>query len=185
MNQESDFINLCNLTTSVLGLRKGSLAYKSRKQELQVARMIASVIARSEYDTHQTVIAKVINRHRSLIYHYEKKHSLNYASFPKYRDIFNKVHNSFTIIEESKKIIEESKKIIEDSKKVFTSIYKLREHLRKNNVIESNKHQVIVRLVSGKIGLDVKLSYRDFSKQLELIKEALNGYKYDSQIITL
>tara|TARA_R110001606_G_scaffold196433_1_gene344019 strand:+ start:133 stop:669 length:537 start_codon:yes stop_codon:yes gene_type:complete len=178
MTQEDNFKNLCNLTTSVLGLRKGSLAYKSRKQELQVARMIASVIARSEYDTHQTVIAKVINRNRSLIYHYEKKHSQNYASFPKYRDIFNKVHNSFTIIEESKKIKE-------DSKKVFTSIYKLREHLRKNNVIESNKHQVTVRLVSGKIGLDVKLSYRDFTKQLELIKEALNGYKFKHQIITL
>ena len=178
MTQEDNFQNLCNLTTSVLGLRKGSLAYKSRKQELQVARSIASVIARKEYKIPHSTIAKVINRDRSLIYHYEKKHSKNYASFPKYRDIFNKVHNSFTIIEESKKIIEESKKF-------FTSIYKLREHLRKNNVIESNKHQVIVRLVSGKIGLDVKLSYRDFSKQLELIKEALNGYKYDSQIITL
>ena len=171
MNQESDFKNLCNLTTNVLGLRKGSLALKSRKQEFQVARMIASIIARSEYKTNRSVIAKVINRDRSLIYHYEKKHSINYASFPKYRDIFNKVHNSFTTIE--------------DSKKVFTSIFKLREHLRKNNVLDSNKHQVIVRLVSGKVGLDVKLSYRDFSKQLELIKESLNGYKYDSQIITV
>ncbi len=171
MNQESDFKNLCNLTTNVLGLRKGSLALKSRKQEFQVARMIASIIARSEYKTNRSVIAKVINRDRSLIYHYEKKHSINYASFPKYRDIFNKVHNSFTTIE--------------DSKKVFTSIFKLREHLRINNVIDSNKHQVIVRIVSGKIGLDVKLSYRDFSKQLELIKESLNGYKYDAQIITV
>jgi len=171
MNQESDFKNLCNLTTNVLGLRKGSLALKSRKQEFQVARMIASIIARSEYDTNRSIIAKVINRNRSLIYHYEKKHSINYASFPKYREIFNKVHNSFTTIE--------------NSKKVFNSIFKLREHLRKNNVLDSNKHQVIVRLVSGKVGLDVKLSYRDFSKQLELIKESLNGYKYDSQIITV
>ena len=171
MNQELDFKNLCNLTTSVLGLRKGSLALKSRKQELQVARMIASIIARTEYDTSRSIIAKVINRDRSLIYHYEKKHNVNYASFPKYRDIFNKIHNAFITIEESKK--------------TFNSIFKLRDHLRANNVVDSNKHQTIVRIKCGKVGLDVKLSYRDFSKQLEYIKEALNGYSYDLQIITV
>ena len=171
MTQESDFNKLCNLTTSVLGLRKGSLAFKSRKLDLQQARMIASIIARSEYKTNRSIIAKVLNRNRTLIYHYEKKHNANYASFPKYRDIFNKVHNSFTTIEESKK--------------TFKSIFKLREHLRANNVIDSKKHQVTVRILSGKVGLDVKLSYRDFSKQLELIKESLNSYKYNSQIITI
>ena len=65
MNQESDFKNLCNLTTSVLGLRKGSLAFKSRKLDLQQARMIASIIARSEYDTNRSIIAKVLNRNRT------------------------------------------------------------------------------------------------------------------------
>ena len=171
MNQESDFKNLCNLTTAVLGLRKGSLAFKSRRLELQQARMIASMIARTEYNTKRSIIAKVINRDRTLIYHYEKIHSSNYASFPKYREIFNKVHNAFTTIE--------------DSKKTFKSIYKFRNHLRNNNVIDSNKHQVIVKLTSGKVGVDVRLSYRDFSKQLELIKEALNTYKYESEIITI
>ena len=171
MTQEDNFKNLCNLTTSLLGLRKGSLAYKSRRQELQVARSIASVIARKEYEIPHSTIAKVINRDRSLIYHYEKKHNVNYASFPKYRDIFNKIHNAFITIEESKK--------------TFNSIFKLRDHLRANNVIDSNKHQTIVRIKCGKVGLDVKLSYRDFSKQLELIKEALNGYSYELQIITI
>ena len=171
MTQEDNFKNLCNLTTTVLGLRKGSLALKSRKQEFQVARMIASIIARSEYDINRSIIAKVINRNRTLIYHYEKKHNVNYASFPKYRDIFNKIHNAFITIEESKK--------------TFNSIFKLRDHLRANNVIDSNKHQTIVRIKCGKVGLDVKLSYRDFSKQLEYIKEALNGYSYDLQIIAV
>ena len=48
MTQKDNFKQICNLTTNVLGLRKGSLAYKSRRQELQIARMIAGVIARKE-----------------------------------------------------------------------------------------------------------------------------------------
>ena len=40
MTEEYNFKNLCDLTTSVLGLPKGSLALKSRKRELQVARAI-------------------------------------------------------------------------------------------------------------------------------------------------
>jgi len=103
MTQEDNFKNLCNLTTSLLGLRKGSLAYKSRRQELQVARSIASVIARKEYEIPHSTIAKVINRDRTLIYHYEKNHKHNYSTFPKYRDIFNKVFNAFNLLKILKK----------------------------------------------------------------------------------
>ena len=47
MTAKDNFIHICNLTTSVMGLRKGSLAYKSRKQEVQIPRMVAAVIGRS------------------------------------------------------------------------------------------------------------------------------------------
>ena len=62
MTEEYNFKNLCDLTTSVLGLPKGSLALKSRKRPLQVARAIAGYIARSEEDIHRAVIGNGLNR---------------------------------------------------------------------------------------------------------------------------
>ena len=171
MTLEDNFKNLCNLTTSLLGLRKGSLAYKSRKQDLQVARSIASVIARIEYEVPHSTIAKVINRNRTLIYHYEKNHKHNYATFPKYRDTFNKVFNAFTTIE--------------DSKKSFFDLQQLKNYLRKNEVFNSEKHQVIIRIKSGEVGTDIKVSYRDFYNQLENVKLALQNFKYEIEIITI
>jgi len=171
MTKEDNFKNLCNLTTSLLGLRKGSLSYKSRKQELQVARSIASVIARIEYKIPHSTIAKVINRDRTLIYHYEKNHKNNYSTFPKYRDIFNKVFNAF--------------QSIEDSKKSFFDLQQLKDYLRKNEVFNSEKHQVTIRITSGKVGTDIKVSYRDFYNQLENVTLALQNFKYKTEIITL
>jgi hypothetical protein len=171
MTQEDNFKNLCNLTTSLLGLRKGSLAYKSRKLELQLARSIASVIGRKEYEIPHSTIAKVINRDRTLIYHYEKRHKHNYATFPKYRDIFNKVFNAF--------------QSIENSKKSFFDLHQLKNYLRKNGVSNSAKHQVTIQIQSGKVGTDIKVSYRDFYNQLENVKLALQNFKYEIEIITL
>ena len=61
MRDKDNFKNICNLTTSVLGLRKGSLAYKSRKRDIQFARMIASVIGRKEEGIKREIIAKELN----------------------------------------------------------------------------------------------------------------------------
>ena len=58
MIEEINFKILCDLTTNLVGLDKGSLAYKSREQKYQVPRAVASVVARMIDDTHQTVIAK-------------------------------------------------------------------------------------------------------------------------------
>ena len=80
MESEDNFKLLCNLTTDVMGLPKGSLSTKSRKRNLQVARSSAGVIARIQDDTSQTIIAKVLNRNRSLIYHYEKTNKFVHVS---------------------------------------------------------------------------------------------------------
>ena len=67
MTSKDNFIQICNLTTTVMGLRKGSLANKSRKQEFQIPRMVASIIGRIEENTPHSIIAEVINRHRASI----------------------------------------------------------------------------------------------------------------------
>jgi hypothetical protein len=71
MNTEDNFKNLCDLTTSLVGLPKGSLALKCRKIEYQVPRMVAAMISRLEDETHREVIAKVLDRNRTSVNHYE------------------------------------------------------------------------------------------------------------------
>jgi len=169
MNTEDNFKNLCDLTTNLVGLPKGSLALKTRKTEYQVPRMVAAMVARLEDETHRGTIAKVLGRDRTSVNHYERCHSSNYASFPLYRDTFKKVYNAYTEIK--------------DAKLTFIDLYNLQEHLRKNGVQDSSKHQTTIRIVSGKFGTDVKVSYKDFYNQLELCKLALQNYQYEIEVI--
>ena len=169
MNTKENFENLCNLTTSLVGLPKGSLALKSRKLEYQVPRMVAAMISRLEDQTHRDIIAKVLDRHRTIVNHYEKCHSTNYASFPLYRKTFLKVYNAYSEIK--------------GAKLTFKDLYNLQEHLRKNGIHDSRTHQTTIRIVSGKFGTDVKVSYKDFYNQLELCKLALQNYQHEIDVI--
>ena len=90
MTEEDNFKNICNLTTRLMGFKDGDLSLKSRKRPLQVARSVAAYIGRSEEDIHRTVIAKVLKRDRSLIYHYEHHHKTNYATCIIYRTLLIK-----------------------------------------------------------------------------------------------
>ena len=168
MTAKDNFKHICNLTTSVMGLRKGSLAYKSRKTELQIPRMVAAVIGRIEENISHSVIAEVINRHRASIYHYEKCHQGHYT-WEKYREVFNKVYMAY--------------KQIEQSKKVFLDRHYMKEFLLKNGVKENIKNEVTIMLKSGRIGVVITTSYMDFSNQLENIKFALRDYKYEMEIL--
>ena len=168
MTAKDNFIHICNLTTNVMGLRKGSLAYKSRKTELQIPRMVAAVIGRTEEGINHSIIAEVLNRHRASIYHYEKCHQGHYT-WEKYRDIFNKVYMAY--------------KQIEQSKKVFIDKYYMKEFLLKNGVKESPKLEAKIMVKSGRVSIIIITSYMDFSNQLENIKFALRDYKYEMQIL--
>ena len=168
MTAEDNFKNLCNLTTNVMGLPKGSLAYKSRKIELQVPRAAAAVVATMD-NIHCTIVAKVLKRDRSLIYHYNKMHSANYSSWEKYRNTFNQIYMAYTSLE--------------NSKKEFFDLQHLKDHLRQADIYDSEKHQTTIMIKCGKIGTEVKVSYREFYDKLELCKLALQDYKYQIEII--
>ena len=169
MTTEDNFKDLCNLTTRVLGLPKGSLGEKTRKQDIQIARTIASVIARTEEGIHQTVIAKVINRDRSLIYYYEKMHRSNYATWGKYRDVFNRVYIAY--------------KDSGSSKMTFIDAEFLKRHLLKNGVKETLESNVLLEVRSGQVKCIIKTSYFDFSNQLENVKLAMANYNYSAKIL--
>tara|TARA_R100001594_G_scaffold17072_2_gene34937 strand:+ start:1356 stop:1880 length:525 start_codon:yes stop_codon:yes gene_type:complete len=166
MTQKDSFVYICNLTTSVLGLRKGSLSYKSRVQPLQIARMVAGVIARKEEGIHRKTIAEVLNRDRTLVYHYEKQHVGNYG-WEKYREAYNKVYLAYHRLE--------------NNKKVFNDPHIMKEFLLRKGVTEHHKKDLVILIKSGKVGCGIKTSYFDFSNQLEKIKEILKSenYKYE------
>ena len=169
MIEEYNFKAICILTTRVMGLPDGALATKSRKRPLQVARAIAGVIARTEEDIHRTIIAKVLDRDRSLIYHYEKHHKSNYATCIVYRNAFNKIYTAY--------------KEIDNTKKLFLDDDFLKHHLLKNGVIENDKCQVFLEVKSGKAICIIKTSYFDFSNQLENVKFAMSDYHFTVKII--
>ena len=169
MTPKDNFIDICNLTTSVLNLRKGSLADKTRKHPLQLARLVAGVIGRKEANIHHKIIGEVLKRHRSLIYHYEKTHNSTYATYPRYRDMYNKVIIAYTDIQ--------------NAKKTFDDRYFMKEYLRKKGVTGYEHPQVIIRLKSGKVGVDINTTHLLFSDKLNLIKLALQNYNYEFEII--
>lgn len=169
MIEEINFKILCDLTTNLVGLRKGALSHKSREQKYQVPRAVASVVARMIDETHRTIIAKELKRDRSLIYHYEHMHKSNYRSFPKYREMFNKVYNAYSNLQ--------------GAKRTFVDANELKQYLRENGVTNSEKQQTIIRVISGRVQCDIKVSYRDFYDMLEKCKFAMTDCNYNLEII--
>ena len=169
MTEEYNFKNLCNLTTRIMGLPDGSLALKSRKRPLQVARASAGYIGITEEGVRREVIAKVLNRNRSLIYHYEKKHKENYKTCSIYRETFNRIYKAY--------------KDIDGTKDIFIDSNFMKSYLLKNGVKETPKADVLLEIKSGQVDCIIKTSYFDFSNQLENVKLALKNYHFSIKII--
>ena len=169
MTDKQSFKNLCDLTTELVGLPKGSLACRSREVKYQVPRAVISMIARLEEGIHQTVIANGLKRDRSLIYHYEKMHEANYATYTKYRKTFIDVYIAYC----------NQKK----QNKVFKTQVAFQKFLDKHNICSSETYDTELALRSGNFYVDLKLSYKDFYNVIEIIKFALNDYHYEYKVI--
>jgi hypothetical protein len=169
MIEEYNFKNFCDLITRILGLPDGSLALRSRKKPLQIARAIAGYLGRTEENIHRTIIGKVLNRDRSLIYHYEKKHKFSYKTSEAYRYAFNKIYKAY--------------KDINGIKEFFLDGDKMRVHLLKNGVSITYGGDISLEVKSGRIKCIIKTSYFDFNNQLKNIKFALKDYHYTVKII--
>ena len=169
MTEEYNFKSICDLTTKLLGLPDDALALKSRKRPLQVARAIAGYIGRTEEDINQKTIGKVLNRDRTLIYHYENTHKSNYANCEVYRNTFNKVYKAY--------------KDLDGTKDFFLDSDKMKSYLLKNGVSMTYGGDVSLEVKSDKVKCKIKTSYFDFSNQLENVKLALKNYHYTVKII--
>lgn len=166
ITDKEKFIDICDLTTSLVGLRKGSLSFKSRRLELQLPRLVAANIGRLSF-IHQRVIADVLNRDRSLIYHYEHKHGSNYSTWREYREMFNKVYTAYNEIN--------------GAKTTFDDCRTMKRHLLEFTK-EDKPEQVEILIKSGKVGCSLKTSYKQFSKMLNSIRFVLTDYNHSIEV---
>ena len=166
ITDKEKFMDICDLTTQLVGLRKGSLSFKSRRLELQLPRLVAANIGRLSF-IHQRVIADVLNRDRSLIYHYEHKHGSNYSTWREYREMFNKVYTAYNEIN--------------GAKTTFDDCRTMKRHLLEFTQ-EDKPEQVEILVKSGKVGCSLKTSYKQFSKMLNSIRFALTDYNHSIEV---
>lgn len=169
MTEELNFKEICNLTTRTLGMPEGALSLKSRKRPLQIARSVAAYIGLTEENIHRTVIAKELNRDRSLMYHYENKHKHIYRSCEKYRNTFNKVYKVY--------------KDIDNEKEIFIRGDHMKRHLLKSGVTQVKNPDVFIEVKSGEARCTLNTSYFKFSEQVEIVKFAMEKYHYTIKII--
>jgi hypothetical protein len=170
MTDREKFEAICDLTTNTVGLQQGSLAYKTRKQEILVPRMVATVIGRMIKDIHPETIADVIKKDRTSVIHYMKFHKHNYASFPLYRDTFNKVFTAFNELEKVKLVFSEKDEMV--------------RYLLDAGIKIVAKPQVKIKVLCGKYKYLVPTNYLDFSNNIDIINKSLKEYNYSTEIIT-
>jgi hypothetical protein len=169
MTEELNFKAICSLTTRVMGLPDGSLSLKSRKRELQLSRSIAAYIGLTEENINRYTIAKVLNRDRSLTYHYEKTHEKYFKTSNAYRKIFSKIYKKYLDAD--------------GEKEIFIKGTDMKAYLLQNKVNESRKSDVKLEIKSGKAKCFIYTTYFDFSNQLENISLAMKNYHYTVKII--
>lgn len=169
MTEELNFKAICNLTTEVMGLPKGSLSDKSRKRQLQSSRSIAAYIGLTEENISRYVIAEVLDRDRSLTYHYVKAHKKNFKKCKIYRNAFTKVYKKYLDVD--------------GEKEIFVSGRHMKNYLLQNKVNESRKSDVKLEVKSGNAKCVIHTTYFDFSNQIENIKLALENYHFAIKII--
>ncbi len=104
MTEELNFKAICSLTTRVMGLEEGSLAYKNRTRKLQASRSIAGFIGLTEENISRKVVAKILDRDRTATYHYVRFHKKNLDKCEIYRDCFTKIYKEYKNIDGEKDI---------------------------------------------------------------------------------
>ena len=170
MTDKLNFKALCDLTTRVMGLEKDSLARKTRKREVQLARASACYIALTEENISRNVIADALNRDRTATYHYQTSHKKRLNKCPKYRNAFTKIFKAY--------------KDIDGEKDIFVSKRHMKNYLLQNKVVESKNSDLKLEVISGDVSCIINTTYFDFSNQIKNINIALeDNYHFTIKII--
>tara|TARA_R100000231_G_scaffold96171_1_gene71996 strand:+ start:212 stop:730 length:519 start_codon:yes stop_codon:yes gene_type:complete len=165
ITHEDEIHKLIETTAKVSGIDKMDILNKSRKQNINLARMVACNIARVDKKIHYTTIARVVNRTRSNIYHYERKHKIYYETWPIYRNLFTQVYNAYT-----------NKKFLYLSKDMFL------KELKKHNIFDVKQIQVRIYITAKNFKHTISSDYKTFTETIEKLKFILADYEHQINI---
>ena len=163
---EQDVIDIAGLATKICGIERGSLSKSSRAAKYSLPRTVVSNIARIDKGIHFDIIAKVLNRDRCSIYHYQKIHKDNYRNWTEYRELFNRVYQAFTDLR--------------DSRKKFVDVQDLRSHIIRAGVVFSDNPSVFIDINSDMFTTSINTDYKNLSSNMEIIRIAMQGYEISS-----
>jgi len=166
LTDEQEVKDISEIATQICGLERGSLSEKSRESKFSLPRTVVSNIARIDKCIHFNIIAKVLNRDRCSIYHYQKIHKDNYRTWKEYRELFNRVYEAYTDLRESKK--------------KFADVQDLRAHIIRAGIIFSDSPSVFIDVNTDMFATSINTDYKYLSHNMEIIRIAMQGYDISS-----
>jgi ssDNA-specific exonuclease RecJ len=158
ITDDKHITDILNKASEVFNIPLPALLGKSRKQEINLARMCIANICRVENKIHYNSIAEVLQKDRTSIYYYEKQHEALYQSWAVYRDKFNMLYNN--IYKNEKRKITRSE------------ITKL---LKKHNLVQENG-AVTLYIRSGRVNYKFRTTYSGMCENSEKIKNIMSDF---------
>ena len=149
INDDIELEQLCDIATNICNIPKGHL---------------------SNLGIHHKVIANYINKDRSSIYHYVKKHESDYASYPEYRNKFNEIYNAHTEMTKEKEEFKNESEIL--------------EFLAKRGIKNSKFPTMFITIKTENFAVNIGTTFRDFSNYYDICNESLKNYKVKISIRT-
>ena len=156
--------HIVDKASEVFKIPLSALLSKSRKKDLNIARMCIANIAMEEHSVHKDLIADALVRDRCSIYYYEKQHKNQYSNWAEYRNKFNLLHSS--LFESSRKTISKSeivRMLREEKMKPFNGAVK-------------------ILLSSGNNSHIFKTSYADMCENVESMREIFKDHEVNIDI---
>jgi|TARA_R110000824_G_scaffold272287_2_gene460793 hypothetical protein len=157
--------HIVNKASKVFNIPLNALLSKSRKKDLNIARMCIANIAMEEHQIHKDLIADGLVRDRCSIYYYEKQHKSQYSNWAEYRNKFNLLHSSLFYGSKPKLNKTEIMRIL------------------KENKMKSSRGQVSILITSGAGTYDFKTNYADMCEATDKIREIFSDHEVHIDIM--
>mgnify|MGYP001605139326 FL=1 len=168
-SDELEVRKLCDLACNIRNLPNGALTTDipetctSRELKYTLPRTVVSNIARLHGRIHPDIIAEVLGKDRTSIYHYKKLHETQLKTWADYRVLFEKLLLGYSILT--------------NSKIKFESSTELFNHLREAGVIFSGNPTAIIEINTGKFITYINTDIRNCGTNMEIIRLALSDYE--------
>ena len=163
MKQTEEFNEILDLTSNIFNIDRNELISKDRSMHLAIPRNAAAVIGVKKAMLKKEIVAKGLNRHRTLIYHYLKNHKQFFKYHKPYAKGYLKILNAYKNIDVSRKQF-----IDKDEFKLF---------VEKINFKNAKKPDIIISVSCAKYNHNFLSSCFKFSDDIEIIKDAFKEYK--------